>query len=551
MQQAREAERRLAEGQSHPLLGVPFAIKDNIDMCGYPTTAGCPAFSYRPPRSATVVHKLLEAGAIAVGKTNLDQFATGLNGTRSPYGTPRNPFDAKYIPGGSSSGSAAAVSAGLVSFALGTDTAGSGRVPAAFNNIVGLKPSCGRLSTAGVVPACRSIDCVSIFALTCFDAAAAMQAAAGFDPQDPYSRNECELSVTARTLPDGFRFGVPTDENLRFFQDADCPALYRQAIARLEAMGGKAVTIDLAPFLEAGALLYDGPWVGERLAGLRDFISDQPDALLPITRNILQSGRRFDGVAAFDGAHELRTLRCITRQQWAKMDVLLLPTAGTIYSLAEIQAQPLVRNANLGYYTTFLNLLDLTAVAVPAGFRGDGLPFGVSLIGQAGQENALLELGDRLHRRAEFGPGAAGYPFPPPSPMPAVGPPMVKLAVVGAHLSGQPLNGQLTSLDARLVRQCRTAPSYRLFALANTKPPKPGLERTADGVGAPIAVEVWEMTAAAFGTFVAAIPAPMGIGAVKLEDGEEVKGFICEPIALAGARDITSFGGWLNYLRSQ
>lgn len=549
MAQARQAEQRLAAGQRQPLLGIPFAIKDNIDVSGHPTTAACPDFAFRPPRSATVVRRLCEAGAVALGKTNLDQFATGLVGTRSPYGTPRNPFDPKFIPGGSSSGSAVAVAGGLVSFALGTDTAGSGRVPAAFNNIVGLKPTRGRLSTAGVVPACRSLDCVSIFTLTCSDAADVMDAAAGYDPQDPYSRRDAQIPPAPRTMPASFRFGVPGDAQLKFFEDRDAETLYRNAITRLEALGGKPVVIDFAPFVATGALLYDGPWVAERLAGLREFISAQPDSILPITRGILQSGRRFDAVAAFDGFHELHTFQRLTSQEWAKMDVLLLPTAGTIYSLAEVESGPLYRNANLGYYTTFTNLLDLCAVAVPCGFLGTGLPMGVSLMAPAGCETALLGMGDRLHRSADTGLGAPRYPFGESLPPQAKPSGFVRLAVVGAHLSGQPLNSQLTDLNARLVRTCRTAPCYRLYALANTKPAKPGLVRMV-AAGEAIEVEIWEMTPDSFGRFVAAVPMPMAIGTMRLEDGEEVKGFLCEPCAVHGARDITEFGGWRAYLAS-
>jgi allophanate hydrolase len=546
MSQARHAEKRLAAGERLPLLGIPFAIKDNIDLGGHITTAACADFAYRPVRSATVVRQLCEAGAVAIGKTNLDQFATGLVGTRSPYGTPRNPFNANYIPGGSSSGSAVAVSAGLVSFALGTDTAGSGRVPAAFNNIVGLKPTCGRLSTSGVVPACRSIDCVSVFALTCADAAAVMEVAAGYDPQDPYSRNDQQIPPAAPALPAAFRFGVPEEGQLKFFGNQDAEKLYRSAIRRMEALGGTRVVIDLAPFLAAGALLYDGAWVAERLAGLRQFVSAKPDSVLPLTRGILQTGLHFDAVAGFDCIHQVRTLHRATGQQWSKMDVLLLPTTGTIYTLAEIEAEPLKRNANLGHYTTFTNLLDLCAVAVPGGFLSNGLPLGVTLMAPAGHDAALLELGDRLHRTAEIGTGALKYSIAeaPPPRMVAGG--MIRLAVVGAHLSGQPLNHQLTSLDARLVRACRTARAYRLYALANTTPAKPGLVRTA-GAGACIAVEVWEMTPVAFGRFVASVPAPMAIGSLRLEDGEEVKGFLCEPIAIEGGQDITEFGGWRAY----
>ena len=543
---AQAAQARINAGQTQPLLGIPFAVKDNIDVAGMPTTAACPSFSYRPARHATVVQRLLDAGAILIGKTNLDQFATGLVGTRSPYGTPGNPFDHKFIPGGSSSGSAVAVSAGLVSFALGTDTAGSGRVPAAFNNIVGLKPSRGRLSNAGVVPACRSLDCVSVFSLTCRDAQIVAQCCAGFDPQDPYSRSAAELIRPG--IGESFRFGVPAPELQKFFGDDASRAIYHRAFDRLTSLGGTPVQIDLAPFLEAGALLYDGPWVAERLAGLREFLSDEPDAVLPLTRGIVQSGRRFDAVAAFDGLHELKNLERLAQAQWQKMDLLLLPTAGTIYTLDQVQADNLHLNATLGYYTTFANLLDLAAVAAPAGFRPDGLPVGVSLLAPRGSEDALLHLADRLHRIAGVMLGATNQPL---AICPAVDAPAqsgIGLAVVGAHLSGQPLNHQLTSVGAKLVRTCKTSPDYKLYALAGMVPPKPGLIRSAEPGGRAIALEVWEMTAESFGKFVAAIPPPLGIGTITLDDGQCVKGFLCEPHALRGAQDITEFGGWMSYL---
>ncbi|HWE00925.1 MAG TPA: allophanate hydrolase [Tepidisphaeraceae bacterium] len=550
IQQARAAHARIAAGELQPLLGIPFAIKDNIDVAGHPTTAACPAFAHLPARTATAVDRLCDAGAVLVGKTNLDQFATGLVGTRSPYGTPRNPFDPSYIPGGSSSGSAVAVSTGLVAFALGTDTAGSGRVPAAFNNIVGLKPTRGRISAAGVVPACQSLDCVSVFALTCSDAAAVMDVAAGYDPQDIYSRETATLP-SAPALPERFRFGIPADDRLKFFSDSGAEALYKESVGRLEALGGTAVVIDFAPFADAGMLLYDGPWVAERVSGLREFVANDADSVLPITRGILHSSRRFDAVAAFDGLHELRAFQHLTAPEWAKMDLLFLPTAGTIYTLAEVEADPLRRNANLGYYTTFMNLLDLCGVAVPGGLLGNGLPWGVTLVGQAGQEQTLLDLGDRLHRSGKIGLGAAQYSFPPPAPIGTPAAPLIKLAVVGAHLSDQPLNHQLTNLDAHLLQTCKTASCYKLFALANVQPPKPGLQRTSDQSGAAIEVEVWEMTAEAFGKFVASVPPPMVIGTVRLEDNQEVKSFLCEPYAIAGARDITHLGGWRNFLRSQ
>ncbi|MBV9374601.1 MAG: allophanate hydrolase [Alphaproteobacteria bacterium] len=382
--------------QRLPLFGIPFAVKDNIDVAGIPTTAACPAFAYTPSESAAVVEDLLSAGAVLIGKTNLDQFATGLVGTRSPYGTPRNPFDARYIPGGSSSGSAVAVAAGLVSFALGTDTAGSGRVPAAFNNIVGLKPTRGLVSTRGVVPACRSIDCVSIFALTAGDAAAVLDVAARFDPDDPLAREaqSGQLSSIAAT----FHFQVPSADDLEFFGDHEAGALFAGAIARLEQIGGTPKEIPFWPFFEAGRLLYDGPWLAERLHAAQSLLDQDPNSILPVTRRILDAGRRYTALEAYRAQYELARLKRQADLVFASIDLLLLPTTGTIYQKAEIEAEPLQLNTNLGLYTTFVNLLDLTAIAVPAGFRSTGLPFGVSLIGPAFAERKLLQLTDRFER---------------------------------------------------------------------------------------------------------------------------------------------------------
>ncbi len=527
-----------------PLYGVPFAVKDNIDLAGVPTTAGCPGFAYTPSRSAAVVARLVAAGALPVGKTNLDQFATGLVGTRSPYGACRNAFHPEFISGGSSSGSAVAVATGLVSFSLGTDTAGSGRVPAAFNDLVGLKPTCGRLSTSGVVPACRSLDCVSIFARTAGEAARVLAVAEAFDPADPYSRR-----VLDRPLPPpggGLRVGVPQEDQLELFGDDDARRLFAAAAARLEGLGAAVVEVDLAPFLAAARLLYEGPWVAERLAAVGDFLARAPDAVHPVTRQILEGGRGATAVEAFRAQHRLLELRRATGAAWDRADALLTPTAPTIYRIAEVEADPLALNARLGRYTNFVNLLDLAAVAVPAGFRRDGLPWGVSLVAPAGTDRALLALAGALH-------GAGGAPaFPqdpgPPAPELAAAPPdVIPLAVCGAHMEGLPLHPQLARLGARLLARTRTAPCYRLFSLPGGPPRRPGLLRVAEG-GAAIEVEVWAVPAAALGGFVAAIPSPLGIGKVVLEDGSAVSGFLCEPHGIAGAEDITGAGGWRSYL---
>ena len=526
---------------------MPFAIKDNIDLAGVPTTAACPAFASTPTESAPVVQRLLDAGAIPVGKVNLDQFATGLVGVRSPYGVPRNPFRADIIPGGSSSGSAVAVAAGLVSFALGTDTAGSGRIPAGLNNLVGLKPTKGANSTRGVVPACRSLDCVSVFALTCADAGAVQRVIEGFDPADAYSRRRAPTPP----WPTRPRVGVPAANELHFDGDAESAQLFAAALARLSTLGAQTVEIDFAPFREAAALLYQGPWVAERWAALRDFHARQPDAFFPVTGQIVQAAEKLGAADAFAGFHRLAELARRTAAEWEKMDVLLVPTAPRPYTLAEVATDPTGPNSRLGTYTNFVNLLDLSALAVPAGRRDDGVPWGVTFIAPAWREPDLLVLGAKWQTDVGGHLGATGIPLPTPRAADFAAPRTggtVRLAVVGAHLSGLPLNHQLTDLGARLVWTGTTAPRYRLFALPNTVPPKPGLVRV-DAEGAAIALEVWELTTAAFGSFVAAVPPPLCIGTVMLASGEAVKGFLCEPAALTGAEDITRHGGWRAYLR--
>jgi allophanate hydrolase len=533
--EARRLEERAWAGEKLPLYGIPFAVKDNIDVAGLPTTAACPAYAYTPAASAPVVDRLRAAGALFVGKTNLDQFATGLVGVRSPYGIPANPYDARYIVGGSSSGSAAAVCRGLVSFSLGTDTAGSGRVPAAFNNLVGVKPSPGLLSTRGVVPACRSLDCVSVFGLTVEDAAEVAGTAAGHDPGDPYSRPDADGRRFLGALPAAVRLAVPRAADREFFGDAAAAAAFEGAVARLQQMGAEIEEVDLSPFGQAAALLYDGPWIAERLAGLERFVAEHPGDILPVTLAILREGERYRGVDVFSGLQRLAALRREVAPVLARVAALVVPTTPTIYRIEEVLAEPRLLNARLGRYVNFVNLLGLAALAVPNGFRPDGLPTGVSFIGPAGSDPRLGALG-AAWMSGGFGTAAA-----------AEDPEVLPLAVVGAHLSGLPLNHQLTDRGARLLRSCRTAPRYRLFALPGTTPPKPGLVRVPPSraaEGASLEVEVWGLPRAAVGDFLAGVSAPLGLGTVELEDGQLVKGFLCEAAATEGAEDISPLGGW-------
>ncbi len=526
---ARGVQARIAKGENLPLAGVPFAVKDNIDIAGLPTTAACPAFAYTPERSAAVVERLITAGAVLVGKTNMDQFATGLVGTRSPYGEPHCVFNRDYISGGSSSGSGVAVGAGLVPFALGTDTAGSGRVPAAFNGITGFKPSKGRWSARGVLPACRSLDCVSVFTADAADAALIDRVVAGFDAEDAYSRN-------AEPAEAATRFGIPRFDQLNFFGDLQSEALYFEALKRLP----KAVEVDIEPLIEAAKLLYSGPWVAERTHALKDLLRDQPLAIHPVVRAIVQAGQGISAVDAFDGFYQLAEYARAAEALFEAIDVLVLPTTGTIYRRREVGSEPFALNGALGLYTNFVNLLDLAAVAVPAGFRDNGTGFGVTLIGPAWSDETLLSLAESYEKAA---------PMPDKPALDTEGTPQtVKLCVVGAHLAGMPLHWQLTSRDARLLARTKTAPTYRLYAMANTTPPKPALIHSEEG--AAIEVEVYELPVEAFGSFVVEVPPPLAIGTVTLEDGSQVKGFVAEPRALTGATDITALGGWRAYIAS-
>jgi allophanate hydrolase len=538
---AKELLTRAPDPASLPLWGVPYAVKDNIDVEGMPTTAGCPAFAFRAEADASVVTKLRAAGALLVGKTNLDQFATGLNGTRSPYGAPRSVFNSDYVSGGSSSGSAVAVASGLVAFSLGTDTAGSGRVPAAFNNIVGIKPTPGRVSAAGVVPACRRLDCVNVFAASVADGVAVRRIIEGFDAADCYS-----VAPSPAGLPRTPRVGVLAAKDREFFGDADGPALYEQAIARGAALGWEMVEFDYAPYLAIAALLYEGPWLAERLAAIEPFLDARADALDPTVRRLIESARRFTAADAFRGQYKLKALLREAEQEAKKFDFLLLPTSPTIYTVEAMRADPVRLNAHFGRYTNFVNFCGMAAIAIPSGFRADGLPFGVTLIGPGQSDDALGPFADAFHKASSCGAGAAKQQTAAtPSPV-ADG--RIEIVVVGAHLTGQPLNWQLTEGGGYLVEATRTAQDYRLFALPNTTPPKPGLMREPGFSGDGLEVEVWSLPPESFGRFVNAIPAPLGVGKVTLASGRAVTGFLCEGHALEGAREITALGGWRAYL---
>ncbi|MEA2297851.1 MAG: allophanate hydrolase [Solirubrobacteraceae bacterium] len=530
-------ERLGAPGARHPLYGIPFAIKDNIDLAGALTTAACPAFGYLPRRSAFVVERLIEAGAIPLGKTNMDQFATGLVGTRTPYGACRSVSDGRYVSGGSSSGSAVAVAAGLVSFALGTDTAGSGRVPAAFNAIVGLKPSLGLLSTAGVLPACRTLDCVSIFAGNAADAGLVFAAAVAEDPEDPYSRSPAPAGGGGG-VPAGPRVGVPQAGQLDFLGDARAAVSWAGAVERAGELGFELVDIDLEPYLAAARLLYQGAWVAERTAAVGEFVLAHPEAVDPVVGDIIAGGARPSAVDAFRGAYRLAELRRATAPDWERIDVLLLPTTPTIYTPEEIAADPVGRNAALGTYTNFVNLMDLCAVAVP-GVPGDGgPPFGVSLIAPRDADELVLRLAAAW----------LGEEPPPAGPAPDA---TALLVVAGAHLSGQPLNCQLTDRGARLEALSATAPVYRLFELADAQPPKPGLVRAEPGQGRGIEVEVWRLAPAGLAELAAGVAPPLSIGAVELADGSSVPGFVCDSGVAETSVEITAWGGWRAFLAGQ
>jgi allophanate hydrolase len=534
------------------LKGLRFAVKDNIDVANVVTTAGCKEFAFTAAKSATVVSKLLKAGAALLGKTNLDQFACGLNGTRSPFGACENAFDPAYISGGSSSGSAVAVATGQVDFAIGTDTAGSGRVPAALNNIVGIKPSRGLISCAGVLPASQSVDCVSIFARDIETAIKVLAAAQGLDEDDPFSR---VVPIEIKQAKRQFKFGVPA--RLEFFGDSASEQSFEKAIAQLKALGGQVVEFDYAPLEKAAAALYESAFVAERYQAIRTFFDSHSAVILEPVRNIIAKGSAYNAGDLFAVQAELAVAKRKKDALMASVDFLLLPTTPTTYTIKQMQADPITLNRNLGFYTNFVNLLDMAAISIPAGFKAPKLPFGITLVGQAGSDITLAQYAQRFMRTSTIThlgaiPGKLDKETPILELWQKLVPsntPRKQVAVVGAHLSGMPLNSQLAERGALLKKATSTAPEYELYALPNTTPPKPGLKHVGSS-GHSIALEIWEMTTEDFGSFVSLIPAPLGIGTLKLEDGSNIQGFICEPAALDGAQKISSFGGWRNYIKS-
>lgn len=532
-----------------PLYGIPFAIKDNIDLAGIPTTAACPAFAYTPTESATLVAQLVALGAVPLGKTNLDQFATGLNGTRSPYGKCRNSVHPDYPSGGSSAGSSLAVALGVASFALGTDTAGSGRVPAALNNLVGLKATKGLLSTAGVVPACRTLDCVTYFTATAAEASELLALTAQADPRDAYSRTNPQWNdARAFGKPASFRFGVPSQ--LEFAGCAESPRLFAKARALLEAAGGEAIEIDFAPFVEAAKLLYEGPWVAERYSVVGELVEANPDAVLPVIRDVLAKAPGATAVELFRAQYRLQALKVTCDAALESIDFVLTPTYPRPVTLAELERDPIGPNSLLGYYTNFMNLLDYAAVATPTAFMVNGLPWGVTVFGRAFTDQYLLSVADTLQRMS--GIECVGGSKPDARDRSKAVNDRVRVAVCGAHMQGLPLNRDLVCRGAHLVEATQTAPCYRLSALtaAPDGTRRPGMSRIPEG-GTAIAIEVWEMPSLELGSFITTIPSPLALGNVELANGTWVTGFVCEPYGLKSGTDITGFGGWRAWLASE
>lgn len=529
-----------------PLWGVPFAVKDNIDVAGIPTTAACPAYAYTPTEDAFVVAKLRAAGALMIGKTNLDQFATGLVGVRSPYGVPRNSLDDAIAPGGSSAGSGVVVGHGAVAFSLGTDTAGSGRVPAALNNIVGLKPTLGTLSASGVVPACRTLDTVSIFASTVDDAHAVFGVAQGYDATDAYSRDFPLERLSAQ--PKGLRIGIPSAATARFFGDTAQEAAFARDVARLSAAGADIVEVDFTPLYAIAEMLYYGAWVAERHTVIADLLASDPDAVHPVTRQIIGSAGSLTADDAFNGFYRLADLKRDVAPMLAGLDALCVPTIPNFVTVAELEADPIAPNNRMGTYTNFVNLMDMCGIAVPTAPRSDGRPGSVTVLAKAGQDALVASIARHLEQDCPRNMGATSFPLPEPAQLPEPVSDRIELAVCGAHMSGLPLNADLTKLGGRLVRTDRTAPRYKFYALAGGPPARPGLVRHGGSGSGAITIEIWSLPKTAMGQFIEGIPAPLAIGSVELANGTWVKSFVCEADGTQGARDITALGDWRRYL---
>ncbi|MEH0688304.1 allophanate hydrolase [Vibrio cholerae] len=523
-----------------PLFGVPFAIKDNIDLQGLDTTAGCEAYRYQPTESAYVVQQLIKAGAVPLGKTSLDQFATGLVGTRSPWGAVKNSFDPEYISGGSSSGSAVAVASNQVYFALGTDTAGSGRVPAAFNNLYGLKPSRGVLSCSGVVPACRTLDCVTFFTKCAEDLSTLYRVGASYDESDCYARHALKQGQNTTTQFSGLRVGVPGEAQLQFFGNEEYRKLYAQSVARLESLGAQTIPFDLLPFLEAANLLYQGPWVAERYAAIESFFNDNQEQCLEVIQTIVGGAKQLSAADTFKAMYQLQAFKVQCDKLMEEVDVVLTPTAGTIYTIDEVNNNPIGLNSNLGYYTNFMNLLDYSAIAMPAGFTDAGLPFGVTLFAQAFHDEALITLATEWQRAMNLPLGATEIELESSE--------SIDLLVCGAHMKDLALNHQLIELGANFKRRTTTSEHYSLYCLAGGPPLRPGLVRHPNQ-GQKIEVEIWRVPKKQLGALLMQIPHPLGLGRVEIDSGDWVAGFICEGIGIEGATDITQTGGWRYYLQ--
>lgn len=529
-----------------PLWGIPFAAKDNIDVAGIPTTAACPAYAYTPDKDAFVIAKLRAAGALLIGKTNLDQFATGLVGVRTPYGAPRNAVDPEIVPGGSSGGSGVIVGHGIVTFSLGTDTAGSGRVPAALNNIVGLKPTLGALSARGVVPACRTLDTISIFAMTVDDAYDVFSVAQGFDAADAYSKTVPHQDMFALSAP--LKVGVPDQASIEFFGDRVQAGAFERDVARLAALGIEIKQIDFEPLYSIAGMLYQGAWVAERYTVIDALLAHDPDAVHPVTKQIITHAKTMSAADAFRGMYRLAELKRIAEPLLAGLDALCVPTIPTFYRVKDLEDDPVTPNNNFGTYTNFVNLLDMCGIAVPTAPRSDGRPGSVTLLAQAGMDATVASLARCFETGCERTLGATSFVLSDPPDLPPADPGQMELAVCGAHMTGLPLNTQLTDLGATFVRNAKTASKYRFYALAGGPPARPGLIRSETAHASAIALEIWSVPKIAVGAFLENIPAPLGIGSIELSDGAWVKGFLCEKAGIDGATDISHFGDWRKFL---